>query len=137
MMSTDQVPANGPTHIAVAVVSHQKKLLVGRRPLGVPLAGFAEFPGGKVEAGESPRDAAVRECLEETGLRIVIDKDLDVVFHQYDYGDVELHFFHGTVIGPTLARAPYEWVPVERLSAYRFAPANDGVLIKIHQMMRD
>ncbi len=136
-MSTDQATSEGPTHIAVVVVSHQGRLLIGRRPLNVPLAGYAEFPGGKVEPGESPREAAVRECLEETGLRIVIDKDLDVVFHQYDYGDVEMHFFHGTVVGPTLARTPYEWVPLDRLSAYRFPPANDGVLIKIRQMMRD
>src|SRR5437764_2006476 len=59
-----------PTPIAVAVVEKDGHFLVGQRPEGVSLAGLWEFPGGKIEPGESPEAAAVRECLEETGVDV-------------------------------------------------------------------
>ena len=58
--------------IAVAVVEHDGRFLVGLRPAGKPLAGFSEFPGGKVHSGETPAEAAERECREETGLSVVV-----------------------------------------------------------------
>ena len=60
------------TEIAVAVVERDGSFLIGLRTAGLSLAGMAEFPGGKVEPGESPSAAAVRECLEETGLQIEV-----------------------------------------------------------------
>ena len=57
-----------PTLVAIAVVEHDGCFLVGVRPEGKPLAGFAEFPGGKVDHGETPEQAAIRECREESGL---------------------------------------------------------------------
>ncbi|MBI3839784.1 MAG: NUDIX domain-containing protein, partial [Planctomycetia bacterium] len=56
-----------PVEIAVAVVEGDGKFLIGQRETGVPLAGLWEFPGGKVEPGEPAENAAIRECLEETG----------------------------------------------------------------------
>ena len=47
-----------PVLVAVAVVEHASKVLVGRRPAGKPLAGLWEFPGGKVLPGETPEEAA-------------------------------------------------------------------------------
>src|SRR5262249_13310601 len=61
-----------PTLVAIAVVEHGERFLVGIRPEGKPLAGFAEFPGGKVNDGETPEAAAIRECDEESGLRIEV-----------------------------------------------------------------
>jgi 8-oxo-dGTP diphosphatase len=82
-----------PTLVAVAVVEHDGKFLVGERPEGAPLAGFAEFPGGKVEPGETPEEAAVRECVEESGLHVEIVRELMVKRHQYDHGLLQIHFF--------------------------------------------
>ena len=50
------------TRIGIAVVESAGQVLVGLRPEGVPLAGMAEFPGGKCEQDETPRSCAVREC---------------------------------------------------------------------------
>ncbi|MDP6469251.1 MAG: NUDIX domain-containing protein, partial [Pirellulaceae bacterium] len=61
-----------PTLIAIAVVEHNGRFLVGMRPVETVLAGFSEFPGGKVEPNEVPAQAAVRECLEETGLEVEV-----------------------------------------------------------------
>lgn len=57
-----------PTPIAIAVVQHADQFLIGQRPAGLVLSGYWEFPGGKIQLGETPEAAAVRECLEETGL---------------------------------------------------------------------
>ena len=53
-----------PVEIAIAVVEHEGRFLIGLRPPGAPLAGLWEFAGGKLEPGETPQMAAARECLE-------------------------------------------------------------------------
>ncbi len=81
------------TTIAIAVVEHDDHFLIGVRPEGVPLAGFWEFPGGKIQPDESPEAAAARrECLEETGLDVVIGAAYPEVVHQYDHAKLRLHF---------------------------------------------
>ena len=82
------------TDIAIAIVEDQERFLIGRRPPGVPLAGFWEFPGGKVKPGESHRDAAVRECLEESGIEVEVVDEFPTHTETYDYGTVRLSFFH-------------------------------------------
>ena len=67
-----------PTDIAIAVVEQHGQFLIGQRPADVALGGLWEFPGGKVEPGELPVNAAIRECLEETGLVVRISKLIGV-----------------------------------------------------------
>src|SRR5205807_2461674 len=108
------------TPIAIAVVEYDGRYLVGRRPLGVPLAGLWEFPGGKVLPCESPRVAAARECLEETGLAVDVGDEYPVVAHDYAHDRVELHFFACRVIDTArLPREPFCWVAAEELADLR------------------
>jgi len=58
--------------VACVLVWIDGAVLVGRRPAGDPLAGFWEFPGGKLEPGESWAEAARRELLEENGLAVTV-----------------------------------------------------------------
>jgi 8-oxo-dGTP diphosphatase len=55
---------------AVALIDADKRLLLAERPKGKPMAGFYEFPGGKVEPGETPEAALIREMEEELGLHL-------------------------------------------------------------------
>ena len=66
---------DNPVRVAIAIVEQNGQFLVGVRPESVPLAGLAEFPGGKVHDDETAAAAAVRECREETGLQVVIDRE--------------------------------------------------------------
>jgi len=118
-----------PTSIAVAVVRHAGKYLIGRRPEGVPLAGLWEFPGGKVEAGETPEAAAVRECREETGLDVTIESAYPDVVQQYDHDRVRLHFFACSPIDPAPSTPDgYRWVTGLELRDYEFPRANVGLI---------
>ena len=118
-----------PTPIAVAVVEHEGRFLVGQRAAGATLAGYWEFPGGKLRQGETPAVAACRECLEETGLEVRIEKKLACVEHCYEHGELELHFFAAVLkrttesVNPQPA-APFRWVDVTDLPRYTFPEAN-------------
>ena len=80
---------------AVVAVSARGRILVHRRPSRQLLGGLWELPGGKIEAGESPRHAAVREFAEETGLHPPSLTFRGVVRHAYSHFSVELHLFAG------------------------------------------
>jgi 8-oxo-dGTP diphosphatase len=118
-----------PTPIAIAVVEHAGSFLIGQRPPNVPLAGYWEFPGGKVEPGETPAEAAARECLEETGLLVTVGDVYPDVVHQYDHDRLRLHFF-ACRLQPASGdpRPPFRWVPRVELARYQFPPANAGLL---------
>jgi 8-oxo-dGTP diphosphatase len=118
--------------IAIAVVEHNNHFLVGQRPAGVPLAGLWEFPGGKVESGESCQQGAVRECEEETGLKIRVVGELLTNTHEYSHDRVELHFFlchlNSEGIEP---RHPYRWIEREELAHLAFPSGNNELLAQL------
>lgn len=85
---------------AVVVLEDSRgRWFVQRRPEHGLLGGLWEFPGGKIEAGESPGDAAARELREETGLAGGPLRYLGTVRHGYSHFSVELHVFRGTAAG--------------------------------------
>jgi 8-oxo-dGTP diphosphatase len=69
--------------VAAAVVVEDARVLLTRRKPGTHLAGAWEFPGGKVEPGEDPRAALVRELGEELGIDVSVGEIVDVTFHRY------------------------------------------------------
>ena len=125
--------------IAIAVVEHAGKYLIGLRPEGVPLAGYWEFPGGKVHAGESPEAAAVRECLEETGLAVRVVRECPPANHEYEQAAVCLHFFACEPLErAALDTLPprFRWVAESELGDYQFPPANAALLARLQSRGR-
>lgn len=111
--------------IAIAVVERDGRFLIGQRSADGPLPGLWEFPGGKVEPGETPEQAAVRECREETGLDVAVVALYDRVVYRYAHGDVELHFFAcRPLVADQTPADRFRWAPAEELSRYEFPPAN-------------
>ncbi len=118
-----------PTQIAVAVVEHDGQFLVGLRPPGVPLAGYWEFPGGKVHADETPAVAAVRECREETGLSIELCGEYPDVVHQYDHDRLRLFFFAARCVSAHVEpQTPFLWLPRANFGQLTFPPANAALV---------
>jgi 8-oxo-dGTP diphosphatase len=83
-----------PIDVAVGILMKPNgDVLLGSRPEGKPYAGYWEFPGGKVEAGEAVLDALKREFAEEIGVNIISAEPWCGVEHVYPHAHVRLHFF--------------------------------------------
>lgn len=118
------------TPIAIAVVEHDGCFLVGQRPPGVPLAGLWEFPGGKIQPGETPEAAAVRECLEETGLPVEPLFRYPEYIHQYEHGLVQLYFVACRLPAQLsqVPTAPFQWAGRSELAELQFPDGNAALL---------
>jgi len=89
----DFVETPGRIDIALVVACRERRFLVARRSGEVHLAGYWEFPGGKIEPGEEPAEAARRELEEETGLLAPSLEPLVVVVHDYVDRPLRFHVF--------------------------------------------
>lgn len=117
-----------PVPIGIAVVERAGRYLVGVRPEGTPLAGYAEFPGGKCEPGEPPETCAVRECREEAGLAVEPVRLLDRRPWDHPHGRVELSFVLCRPAGNAEPTPPFRWVTANDLAGLRFPEANAAVV---------
>jgi 8-oxo-dGTP diphosphatase len=80
------------TEVAAGILlDSQQRFLMGQRPVGKPYAGYWEFPGGKVEAGETLFQALQRELQEELGITIHDSVDLMTIEHDYPHAYVRIH----------------------------------------------
>lgn len=121
-----------PVDVAVAVlVRADGRVLLAQRPVGKVYSGYWEFPGGKVESGESTRDALIREIIEELGVEIThADPWITQVF-TYPHATVKLHFFRATNwAGEPHAKEHQNltWQHPGRISVTPLLPANGPVL---------
>ncbi len=83
-----------PVDVAVGILMKPNgEVLLGQRPEGKPYAGYWEFPGGKVEAGEAILDALKREFMEELGIQILSAEPWCGVQYVYPHAHVRLHFY--------------------------------------------
>jgi len=123
---------SSPRWIAIAVVESNAQFLVAQRPPDVPLAGLWEFPGGKVEDGEQPAEAAIRECREETGLEVTLVELLRIEPQQYAHGELLLHFFRCVPTDPKyVPRPPWTWVGRSELATRSFPNGNAHVICQL------
>ena len=119
----------GVAQIAIAVVQENDLFLAGPRDAKQVLGEYWEFPGGKIEAEESASEAAIRECLEETGIAVQVVGQYPAVLHDYDHGTVQLHFFDCRPASESPPpQTPFRWIPRKELSDYVFPAANQSLL---------
>ena len=118
--------------VTAAVVEIEGRFLVTRRPEGVHLEGFWEFPGGKCEPGESHGACLAREIREELNVEASVGKELLATTHAYPDRRVELHFLRCDILGAPVPQLGQEmrWVPRQELPMLPFPPA-DAELIRL------
>lgn len=119
-----------------AVVIHEHKILIVRRPQDKILGGFWVFPGGKIEEGEEPEEALSRELREELSLNLKDFIYLDKASHDYPSGRIHIRFYASRVKDATVDPEPgevadFRWIHPEELDQYTFPPADAGVLKRL------
>jgi len=111
-----------PHYIVVAAVLHRdEKVLIAHRPSHGLLGGLWEFPGGKVEAGETFQEALVREIREELGVEINVGEKLGQYKHAYTHFKVTLHAFHARMNSgepQALVASELTWASLQQLADY-------------------
>jgi len=118
--------------VAAALIVRGGQVLIGQRRPDQPMALLWEFPGGKIEQGESPEQALVRELDEELGIRAIIGPRVTRVRHNYRHGGaVDLQFFAVHEFSGELQNRIYHevrWVRLEELPSYEFLAADRGLI---------
>jgi 8-oxo-dGTP diphosphatase len=118
--------------VAAALIVRGGEVLIGQRRPDQPMALLWEFPGGKIEAGESPEQALARELDEELGIRAIIGPRVTRVRHNYRHGGaVDLQFFAVHEFAGEIEGRIYQqvrWVRLEDLANYEFLAADRGLI---------
>lgn len=126
--------------VAVALIDVDGRVLIARRPEGKQLAGLWEFPGGKVEPGERPEAALIRELREELGIEVSESCLAPFVFASHAYDSFHLLMplylcrrWEGTVVARE--HSALAWVKPDRLADYPMPPADDPLVAWLRDLL--
>lgn len=124
--------------VGAVVLSDGKVLCVQRGPNG-SLPGLWEFPGGKVEPGESPREALAREIDEELRCQVTVGDEITTTMHEYDFGIVHLTTFYCELdqgVPQLTEHTSMLWTTPDDLRTVEWAPADIPAVAVIEERFR-
>ncbi len=124
------------TRVAAGVIEKGRKVLIAKRKKGGPFGGMWEFPGGKIEPGETPEDCLKRELFEELGIEAAAGELIVSNVHSYGQITVELLFYRVSWTKGKLDLREHEearWVLPRELKDYDFLPADIPVMRKLEE----
>ena len=114
--------------VAAILENNKGEILVARRKQGKHLAGYWEFPGGKVEEGESPEQCLIRELQEEMNITIDVIDFVGENIHRYSGQDtIRLLAFKGRIVDGEIRLVDHDsfmWVDSQDLKKLKLAPAD-------------
>ncbi len=122
------------TEVVAALIREDGRILICQRPVGKARALLWEFPGGKVDPGETGEEALFRECREELGVGLEVGEMYCRVTHRYPDLQVRLTLYHARIREgrpQRLEHADIRWVTPAELSGYDFCPADREIIMKL------
>ena len=119
--------------VAAIIYNKNRQILITQRPAKSHLGGLWEFPGGRIENGETPQQALARELKEELDLDVQVGKRFLRSTYEYDIKTVDISFYFCTLQeeNPTikpLGVQAYRWIETEKLGQFDFPPADSEVV---------
>ena len=123
--------------VAAIIHDDEGRIFATQRGYGDYKDGW-EFPGGKMEPGESPEEALKREIWEELETRIVIERLVKIVEYDYPQFHLKMHCFWGHVESGSLTLKEHEaarWLTKEQLGSVDWLPADLEVIVDVRKMM--
>lgn len=123
--------------VAAAIIMDKEKIFATQRGYGEFKDGW-EFPGGKMEQGESPQQALVREIKEELETEIEVGELIDTVEYDYPNFHLTMHCFLCTIKSGDLVLKEHEaakWLTRETLDSVDWLPADEGLIKKMRDIL--
>lgn len=120
-----------PTHVVAAVLQKDRRVLIARRKEGKSMAGFWEFPGGKVEEGEDPKEALKRELQEEMDVLVTVGDFVGECVHDYPNFTIRLSAYACFTKDEILSSTDHDqikWILPKEWSDYDLAPADIPIM---------
>ena len=125
---------------SIAIIDANDQILIAKRPNKKHLSGFWEFPGGKVEKGESPENALVREVKEELNIDINNKCIAPLTFSEFDYKKFHLLLllyvcrrWEGEPM--SMEKNEIKWVKSNTLRQYKMPPADDSLIYSLQDLL--
>ena len=119
--------------VSIALINNENEILLSKRPEKKHLSGFWEFPGGKVEEGETPEKALIREVKEELNIDISNKCIAPLSFSEFDYKNFQLLLLlyicrRWDGVPMSMENNKLEWVKPNMLRDYKMPPADDALI---------
>ena len=124
-------------HVVAALIRQGKSFLICQRPAHKARGLLWEFVGGKVEEGESPEAALVRECREELDIELAVDDVFIELEHVYPDITIFLTLYNARILEgepKQLEHSDIRWITPEEIDKYRFCPADAEILKKLKML---
>lgn len=126
-------------NVVAGILKKDNKILIARKKEGKSLAGYWEFPGGKIEAGETPEESLVRELMEEMRIKVKVNEYVGESI--YDYGNIviSLKGYLAEILDGQIVLTDhdkYEWVRLDEVSSYKLAPADIPLVEKLIRLLK-
>ena len=132
-------PKNLKIVVSIALINNYDQVLIAKRPNNKHLAGFWEFPGGKVEKDETPENALIREVKEELNVNINNKCIAPLSFSEFDYKNFHLLLllyicrrWEGEPL--TMEDNELKWVMPSMLRKYKMPPADDSLIYSLQDL---
>lgn len=123
--------------VVAAIIIKDGEVFATQRGYG-EFKGWWEFPGGKIESGECPEDALVREIREELDAEIAVGDLLETVEWDYPNFHLTMHCFLCTLLSESVSlneHAAAAWLGRESLHSVKWLPADEGILVRLVEML--
>lgn len=124
--------------VVAGLIRDGERILICQRPANKARGLLWEFPGGKVEAGESKREALERECREELDVTLKVGKVYAELTYEYPDVTVRLTLFEARIaegVPRRIEHADIKWIKPEEITEYPFCPADKEICGKISKSM--